>query len=237
VVERAPLVWVWGGELATADESLIPPTPELVNPVFRFIRVTVDVAAHFLLLHENVMDQTHFAHLHGDFAAGSDWDRGSIDLDVVDGRVVRTHTTPGAPAPPVARYAGIEPGTIVSSVSVGTFVQPGLNTSTTTHRVHDSGFTGVLQTFHVLLPQTLSSTRYTIAVGTTDATADLERLRAGVHKATLEDQQMVEAIQAVKDVRRPSHEVSVRADQPGLQARRLVQARLMAEAESAALLD
>jgi phenylpropionate dioxygenase-like ring-hydroxylating dioxygenase large terminal subunit len=221
IAERGPLVWLWGGHADSADEASIPDTPELSDPNFHWVTCTVAMGGHYLLMHENVMDQTHFHHLHKNFAGTPEWDRGEITLEVADGRVIRTHTTPASPAPPVAAFAGIEPGTIVDSRSVGTFVQPGLNTSTTTHRVCNTGFTGVLQTFHIITPETETSTRYTIAVGTTDPTADLERFEVGVCTATLEDQQAVEAIQRVKAEPAAGTEVSVKADQPGLRARRI----------------
>ena len=65
-------------------------------------------------------------------------------------------------------FCGIEPGTTVDSVSVGTFVPPGLGSFTRTHRVLKDGFLGVLQTYHIFTPEALDRTAYTIAVGTTD---------------------------------------------------------------------
>jgi phenylpropionate dioxygenase-like ring-hydroxylating dioxygenase large terminal subunit len=231
VVERGPLVWVWTGAPDRADQARIPDTHELTDPGFRFVHVTVDIAAHYLLMHENVMDQTHFHHLHRDFAGSDDWDRGTIDLEVSGNRVVRTHVSPPAPPPPVAAFAGVDLDAVVESTSVGTFVQPGLNTSTTTHRECESGRAGILQTFHVFTPCNERSTRYTIMVGTNHPPAPIEQLHAGVERATFEDKHGVEAIQRVADRYAPSTEVSVRADQPGLQVRRVVRELVAAESD------
>jgi vanillate O-demethylase monooxygenase subunit len=230
LAEKGPLLWLWGGAPERADETLIPPTPELTDPSFRWVVVKVHIAGSYVLMHENVLDQTHFRHLHPGFAGTDEWDRGNISLEVADGKLIRTHFTPDAPAPPVARFAGIEPGTLVDSESVGTFVQPGLGTSTTTHRVRETGFAGVIQTFHIFTPETESSTRYCIAVGVTDPHGELGDFERGVLKATLEDQAAIEAVERNRSMFAPTLEVSVRSDQAGLQMRRLIRQRLAAEA-------
>lgn len=230
VIERGPLIWIWTGDPSKADTSLVPATPELADPAYVWAVVTMDIEAHYLLMHENTLDQTHFHTLHKTFAAAADWDRGEITLETVGGKVIRTHATTDAPAPAVAAFCGVEPGTRVDSVSVGTFVQPGLNTSVTTHTVRGEGRSGVLMTYHIFLPQAENSTRYSIAVGTPHEGADLEKLRAGVYNATLEDKVAVEAIHRVSVEYAPGVEFSVRSDQAGLQARALVRERLSRQA-------
>ena len=232
IVERPPLVWIYAGDPERAAPSRIPEMPELSDAAFRWIVCKVDIDANYLLMHENVMDQTHFHHLHRDFAATPEWDRGQIEVETKNGRVVRRHVTLAAPAPPVAAFAGIEPGSPVDSESVGTFVQPGLNTSTTTHRARDSGQIGVLQTFHIFSPRSPTRTRYSIAVGTNFPAANLAKLEAGVRNATLEDKTAVEAVQRTRTAFAPALEVSVRADRAGLEARRLVRELIQAEAAS-----
>lgn len=66
VVERWQWIWIWPGDPALADESLIPDHFETgpTDPRFKFACRYFDVASRYMLLNDNLLDLTHFGHLH-----------------------------------------------------------------------------------------------------------------------------------------------------------------------------
>jgi vanillate O-demethylase monooxygenase subunit len=63
--ERYGFVWFWPGDPARADESLIPPYPFNDDPDhFSAVYGYIDVAAHYELLVDNLLDLSHVEFLH-----------------------------------------------------------------------------------------------------------------------------------------------------------------------------
>jgi phenylpropionate dioxygenase-like ring-hydroxylating dioxygenase large terminal subunit len=76
VVERHSWVWVWMGEAAAADESLIPAAVGLDHPDYILGYGQLDYAAEARLINDNLLDFSHLSYVHANsFGAKEDWAR------------------------------------------------------------------------------------------------------------------------------------------------------------------
>jgi phenylpropionate dioxygenase-like ring-hydroxylating dioxygenase large terminal subunit len=64
VVEKDLLIWLWTGDPALADDALIPDFSCYSAPGFKTVRGTMDVAANYELITDNLLDLTHADFLH-----------------------------------------------------------------------------------------------------------------------------------------------------------------------------
>lgn len=76
VAERYGWVWVWMGEAAAADESLIPPIMGLEQPDYRLAHGQLDYVAEARLINDNLLDLSHVSYLHtASFKMSESWAR------------------------------------------------------------------------------------------------------------------------------------------------------------------
>jgi vanillate O-demethylase monooxygenase subunit len=71
VVERDKWIWIWPGDAALADPSLIPPTPVLTDPAWRYLPGYKNFPAKYLLIADNLLDLSHLPFLHPTTLGGS----------------------------------------------------------------------------------------------------------------------------------------------------------------------
>jgi phenylpropionate dioxygenase-like ring-hydroxylating dioxygenase large terminal subunit len=71
VVERFKWVWVWMGEAAKADASLIPDTHYLDDPEWRGTPGYLHYDANYLLITDNLLDFSHLSYVHEKTLGGS----------------------------------------------------------------------------------------------------------------------------------------------------------------------
>lgn len=64
IVERHSWIWIWMGEAATADESLIPPAVGFDDPDWILGRGFLDYEAEAQLIHDNLLDFSHLSYVH-----------------------------------------------------------------------------------------------------------------------------------------------------------------------------
>jgi phenylpropionate dioxygenase-like ring-hydroxylating dioxygenase large terminal subunit len=65
VIERGPFIWIWMGDDAKASQASLPPDfAWSKDPARSVVRGGYMLDANYLLLHENVLDLTHFNYLH-----------------------------------------------------------------------------------------------------------------------------------------------------------------------------
>jgi phenylpropionate dioxygenase-like ring-hydroxylating dioxygenase large terminal subunit len=65
LVERGPFIWIWMGDDAVREQTALPPDfPWVSNPAWTYTLDHYEFAANYMLLHENVLDLTHFNTLH-----------------------------------------------------------------------------------------------------------------------------------------------------------------------------
>lgn len=100
VVERDGILWIWMGEPAQADESLIVDFSYLDAPDRKTIRSRIHLKGNYLLLVDNLMDLGHAYYLHQASAGGLSNQHFEIDVGqegdaVFDRRIARS--LPGPP--------------------------------------------------------------------------------------------------------------------------------------------
>ena len=71
VAERHKWVWIWMGDPAKADESLIPDTHYLDDPGWRGTPGYLHYAANYLLITDNLLDFSHLSYVHESTLGGS----------------------------------------------------------------------------------------------------------------------------------------------------------------------
>lgn len=124
--ERAGFVWLWMGDQAAADDALLPDAPWTTDRDFLQIDGHTSVAANYMLIQENILDLTHFSHLHANSLQQQGWDKGPDEVEITDRTVLIRKITKGlALAPFMAMPMGLEPDAIVDRDDWGLFHSPG----------------------------------------------------------------------------------------------------------------
>lgn len=76
VRERHSWVWVWMGDAAACDDSLIPPAVGYDNPNYILGHGQMDYAAEARLINDNLLDFSHLSYVHiNSFGANEEWAR------------------------------------------------------------------------------------------------------------------------------------------------------------------
>lgn len=212
VVEQDRWIWVWMGDIARADASLIPPALGHEDPDYIIDTGELAYEANYQLIHDNLLDLTHLGYVHENTLGrkNPEWGRvqptvESLRYGVRVARWIRNHTVPP--------YMSASPSMRVDQWSSYDFVVPGVFLLTTTlHPVdtadaHPHGpidlkplYTSV--TSQAVTPVGESETIYRYSGGqpvrhATEETVKAQLAAFGV--AFLEDKAMIEAQQKVID--------------------------------------
>ena len=93
LIERHGYLWIWMGERAKADPALIPDFHQNHDPGWSAVRGRLPIAAHYLLVVENLIDLSHVGIVHAK-TIGTDDSRAELQFERGDDvvRVVRTPT-------------------------------------------------------------------------------------------------------------------------------------------------
>jgi phenylpropionate dioxygenase-like ring-hydroxylating dioxygenase large terminal subunit len=235
VVERAPWVWVWTGEPERADPVDIPAHPWLSDPTWRTIHGHLPLAANYLRGHENVLDLSHFEYLHPGSVGTDEWTTVQPSVHAVDGELHVVRDLPASPAAPNVAAMGIAPASLVDRHTDSRVPTPAVHIALTTLRSPAGhGQEHHQAILHAFTPETERTSHYFFAVARDWRLDDLEfdeQFLAMTRAVFGQDKKALEAIEQVALTHPgPLREISVRADQPGLQLRRLVKQRIAAEA-------
>ena len=233
VIEAAPFVWVWTGDPDAAAEAPLPPTLDwAVDPSRVTAGGAMEVGCNYLALKENVLDLSHFAFVHANTLAVTDWTR-PPEVEAGGSEVTYRQHFPAAPLP--AHYGvptGIGCERPVDRDAWGSYVSPGLQIAGVD--IRDPGRTAAgrdafsLRICHATTP--IDETRcnywwfFSQDYGHGEDAA--ERLTERIEAAFLEDKAVLEATEAMvrRDPRgRDYLDISVACDQAGIEARRRVQ--------------
>lgn len=230
VVESAPFVWVWLGD---PEAIASVPAPHALDwmgqPGFAMRTGRMDIAANYLLLKENVLDLTHFGFVHAASFQITDW----VDAPRLtrDGDRCGYHQSFSAsPLPGLfAEAMGLPPGTPYDRENYGWFVSPALQiASLDLIEPASKQITGRMRITHATTPIDRNHMHY-FWVAARDfgaSEAQMDAFEAITKIGFAEDETMIEAVQAVQDRDpRPTIELekSVKADAPGIEARRLIE--------------
>jgi vanillate O-demethylase monooxygenase subunit len=125
VVEQDRWVWVWMGDVAQTDASLIPPALGHEDPDTIIDTGELFYNANYQLIHDNLLDLTHLAYVHENTLGrkNPEWGRAQPIIETLPhgvrvARWIRNHTAPD--------YFPAPPGTRIDQWSSYDFVVPGV---------------------------------------------------------------------------------------------------------------
>ncbi len=223
VRERGPVVWIWMGDAAKADDSLIVDLPWLDSDAWRTVSGSAEVDANYVAMHENLLDHTHFPVLHGDAVSTEEYINSVLKVRQEGNKVFMTRELPDSPvAAGFGHIMGI-PGRRVDSYSDSCFESPALHVSHS--RFVESAPQGEARPFHfnithVFTPAQQNSIHYWWFFSRDFQLDNPEIdgvLAAGINKAFTEDKDALSWIQAIKDEAvEPLPELSFAPDRPGM---------------------
>jgi phenylpropionate dioxygenase-like ring-hydroxylating dioxygenase large terminal subunit len=237
LVERDGVVWIWPGDPALADESLLPDTSWLTDPGWTHVHGLVPLKARQVLLVENLLDLTHETFLHPSSIGNAAVAATPIDVSSEGDRVSFTRHMVGIEAPPFyEKSMGLT--SPIDRWQDGDFYAPGI--FQLNMRLAPTG-TEEPEGFHMkvlygMTPATETETHDFFALGR-DYRIDDEELsrfqldqQLAVMKEDVDALEIQEVMVATETGRPP--ESSIRSDVAGLRGRRLLDK--MAAREAAA---
>lgn len=211
VVERHSWVWVWMGDAAACDESLIPPAVGFDDPNYILGYGQMDYAAEARLINDNLLDFSHLSYVHvNSFGATEQWarERPKITQLARGVRVERwmldntgtTRVSYAGPGERYQRYDFLLPGVLLMTgglFPLGTIArlnggEPDLN----------EAIGAVTFTSQAVTPLTEKTSRYFFSWGPHVKHGDAalrDTLMGIAHQAFTEDRSMIEAQQKIID--------------------------------------
>lgn len=225
VREQGPFVWVWPGNPRRAAGTAPPRLPWLDDPGWTVFGGELTVDAGFMLLHENALDRTHFAFVHPDTSH-----RGYLEqppplkIEVSETSVSYAREFPPGPlAGWQSAATGLAPDLDCVQRESGVFVSPALHVD----HMEIEGDGVVFRTVFVraFTPVDARTTRVLWRVARDFAHDDVlaeEGLRRVHERTMIEDQPLLEAIQASTDRDGPPRPVHAEADAAAVKAQQIV---------------
>jgi vanillate O-demethylase monooxygenase subunit len=241
VQERPPYVWIWLGEPARAALRAPEEVAWLADGHWTVCGGAAEVAANYLLLHENFADVTHVPIVHPEVSPEVlHVAAPTLEVDVTETSVWYSRNYPASPLAPWQTSATGLPGGEYEQRESGTFVSPALWVDAWEVFAPDPG-TGERRSYAVRFAQAVTpvdrgTSRLIWRLGrnfATDAgwvTASLQTLFGEYYGRVAS---VAEAIHRTIAASGPAAEFNVNADAAALQVRRIV--RLMLEEEGVAL--
>lgn len=230
VVEHAPFLWIWMGDPALADASKAPDYPWMRDEAWSTAVGYTAIACNWMMLKENVLDLTHFSYLHAaTFEMDGEYGEPS-EYAFEDGIVKFRQNFIDKPLPPAYTMHSELKGRRFDRYDEGASLSPAEHSflSRIVDRQPQPGQPSeyFMRFLHLTTPETPTSMHYWWVMGR-DHARNPEALAAitdVTHRGFEEDRVMLEALQRQVDAHGGSiAEVSVLADQAGLQARRQLQ--------------
>lgn len=242
VVERHNWVWIWMGDPARADETLIPDTHWLDDPAWRYQEgYTHYAGANYLLIADNLLDLAHLPYVHPSTLGGTeDYAANPAKVETIERgvRVTRwaLNTTVPAFIQQVRPYDGkIDRWNIYDFLVPGIFimdsgVSPAGSGAPQGTRVDAAEFHGC----QALTPETENSTHYFFCHPHNFA-IDRPEVTASIHQSVIiafeEDKEMVTAQAASLAAESTFKMIPIAADGALGRFRHVISAMLKEEAE------
>ena len=105
VVERYGFIWVWPGDAAQADETLIPVQEWYDNPEWAYGGGRYHINCDYRLMIDNLMDLTHETYVHSNSIGQKEIDETPCQTDINGSEVVTSRHMEGIEAPPFWKAA------------------------------------------------------------------------------------------------------------------------------------
>lgn len=234
VVERSRWIWVWMGDLALADESLIPQTPCMEHPDWRSLPGYLHYDVGYLLIADNLLDFSHLPFLHPTTLGGSpDYAAVLPKVERLE-RGVRTTRWVFDTAPPayMRKYADFAADAKVDRWMLYDFIVPGVLLMDAGMAPAGTGAQGgnrknALETrsYQALTPETENSTHYFFTQAHSfhiDKPEVTQALNQALLVAFEEDRDMITAQQKNLSMSPDFQMAALTVDQALIQFRRVV---------------
>lgn len=230
VVEKYGWIWVWTGDPARADASLIPDFHWRQDPAWAATGSHIPIACNYLLIVDNLLDLSHVAFVHAG-TIGTDDSDAKLSFDRGDDHVRITRLASDVPPPPLYVKQGFEGAmdqTKIISFAPPSFVWIDIS-SVETAADGRNARSAHLNILNLITPETEVSSHYFWA-SARDFEIDngtlTEFMFRETEKAFFEDRDILEAQQRCIDLDPSAPTIDVNGDAGGLQARRIVARRL-----------
>jgi vanillate O-demethylase monooxygenase subunit len=239
LIEKGPLVWIWMGDPALADEGKLPEQSWLGTPDWVASSGYFDLQSNYVSMHENLLDLTHLSYLHAKTFGTPDYARAPFKTEISEGHFTLTREVIPTLLPPVwAKPSNLEGCTTAARVTKSEFISPAF------HLINACFYDSKLpenerveyriRTLHLVTPQTHSSSHYFI-VHARDFALDDDEITHFMHTnlfaAFNEDVEGMADLEQVWATTSPEdmYEISVVADGAGVAMRRYLKSRSDAE--------
>ena len=242
LAERGPLLWIWMGEPALADESTIPEQRWLTSPDWVCSKGYFGLRSNYVSLHENLLDLTHLSFIHAQSFGTPDYARAPFETRFAEGRYAIERKVIPTRLPPVwAEPTGLK-GPTAARIATSEFLSPGLHNVSVTF--YDSALPQGerrefrIRTAHIPTPESNGSTHYFIVHGRDFAQGDdgvtrfMHEQLFGAFEEDVAALQLLEEVLARADD--SSYEMSVASDVPAVTMRKYLKRRADAEHAHAA---
>ena len=241
VQERWNVVWIWMGEAALADPDKIVALPWLDSPAWAISPGQIKVASNYQLVIDNLLDVTHVAYLHRNTLAADPREATEPTVtERVPGAVRVGRWLLDVKPPPLFAAAGdlhenVDRWQFVTWHPPGVvYLDVGCARAGTGAPQGDRSQGVSFWSNHLLTPETETSCQYLFSFARNFRIHEAEfseKLYQGTRATFLEDVAMLEAQQRKLDGARLDRTVDLIADVAQLQARRMMQELLRAEAD------
>jgi phenylpropionate dioxygenase-like ring-hydroxylating dioxygenase large terminal subunit len=233
VRDEPPFVWIWLGHPATATLCDPPALPWLRDPAWATFGETLQVAANYLLLHENALDLTHFPHVHPGLSPAPYLEvPPPLKIEVTETTVSYYRDFP--PSGLVdwqARTTGLPQDRDYAQRESGEFVSPGLHVD----RMHvftagGGSYDKILTRAFTPLGPRSTIVHWQVSRNYLTGQPEVSGQLRDVHRATLTaDKRLLEVIQSRADSFGAGEEFNVSADVAALRMHRIIEDMLAAE--------
>ena len=237
--ERGPLVWIWMGDIATADTSCLPEQPWLLTGDWETSKGYMHLKASYVRLHENLLDLTHLSFLHAKSFGTPDYASAAYETEIGNGHfAVKRNVVPTTLPPVWAEPTGIKGKEQAARIVRSEFRSPAM------HEVSVSFYdctlpeeareTFRIRTAHLPTPETATTAHYFVVHGRDFAQQDKAMTQFMHDQLFVAFQEDVTGLALQEEVlaRTPAHELyefSVGADGPSVAMRRYLLSRAMAQ--------
>lgn len=244
VVEKNDWIWVWMGDPALADASLIPEAYGLDTDDYVMIEGAIDYEAHYELINDNLTDLSHLDFVHQTTlgaSTGQVWSNKTYDVQTIDGGLYLQRWLNEArkdvdkePTETWNTYRYLLPGVFLMRIEI---YPPGTAEKCNFEAPSEHGvlpaYVGIEQ--QAVTPISETQTRYQFATGTLrtpDLTHEVLDERLTVVKAAFEeDRQMIEAQQKMWGLSDADHpKAFIPYDKAPNMFRKIIRRRLAEEA-------
>jgi vanillate O-demethylase monooxygenase subunit len=244
VVERHGFIWVWPGDSSQADEALLPHFEWQGNPEFAYGGGLYHIACDYRLMIDNLMDLTHETYVHSSSIGQPEIDETPCTTKVEGEHVMTSRFMDGVEAPPFwkanLRLKGLPDDQPVDRWQICHFNPPshimievGVALAGKGGHAAPEEFKAASWVVDFITPDTDTSIHYFWGMARkfrVDDQSVTDQIRTGQGKVFAEDQDMLE-LQQRNLLAWPDRKLlMLNIDGGGVQARKIIEARLAAEA-------